>query len=68
MACSQVVSIEYSIQITEVSSQYRGIEDGRQGVAPRFGIVPGTKQFLASRFCYVTKSYTGLGTETESFG
>jgi Na+/alanine symporter len=52
--------------ITEVSSQYRGREDGRQGVAPSFGIVPGPKQFLVARFCYVTQCYTGLGTKTES--
>jgi hypothetical protein len=52
MARSQVVATGYSIQITEVSSQYRGKEDGRLGVDPSFGIVPGTKQYLAARFCY----------------
>ena len=30
--------------------------------------MPGTKQFLAARVCYVTKSYTELGTKMESFG
>jgi len=52
MARSQVLATGYSIQITEINSKYKGREDGRQGVDPSFGIVPGTKQYLAARFRY----------------
>jgi hypothetical protein len=64
MARSRVVATGYSIHITEVSSQYRGREDGRQGVEPCFGIVPGTEQYLAARFCYKLDVYGSVHRDT----